>query len=74
MSDLIAADLLAEMGAALNERLDYMRAVDFFRAVTRKGVSAQEIVDLVRRHASLADESAGDNGEVGVLLADGWLQ
>jgi hypothetical protein len=71
MTDLIAADLLAEMGAAIDERLDLMRAVDFARAVTRKGVSAQEIIDLVHRHATLADESAGYNGDI---VAEGWRQ
>jgi hypothetical protein len=68
MTDL-AADLLAEMGAVLDERLDQMRAVDFARAVTRKGISAQEIVDLVRRYDAV-EEGAGDDS----ALARGWLQ
>jgi len=71
MTDLIAADLLADMNTALDARLDYMRAVDFSRAVRRPGISAQEIVDLVRRHACLADESAGYNGDI---VAEGWRQ
>jgi hypothetical protein len=73
MTDLIAADLLAEMGAALDERLDYMRAVDFSNAVRRPDISAQEIIDLVRRYTCLADESAGYNGDIGAL-AEGWRQ
>lgn len=71
MTDLIAADLLSEMGAVIDERLDYMRAVDFARAVTRRSVSAEEIADLVRRYA-VAREDVGD-GDIGAL-ADGWIQ
>jgi hypothetical protein len=74
MSADLADTFLADMSAALDERLDLMRAVDFARAVTRKGVSAQEIIDLVHRHAILADESAGDNGGVGASPAEGWRQ
>jgi hypothetical protein len=71
MTDLAAA-LLAEMGAALNERLDQMRAVDFANAVTRKGISAQDIIDIIRRHTA-AREDAGDDDVLGTLAGD-WMQ
>jgi hypothetical protein len=51
-----------ELHAELNRRLARMRFADLTRAVSRRGVSGEEVADILRRHDML--RVIEDDGDV----------
>lgn len=58
---MIAADTFVdELRADLNYRLAKMRCIDLARAISRRGLSEEEIAGIIRRFDVLQDDGDGE--------------